>query len=135
MSYFIINPGTDPCERSLRRYADASIRKFARDLGLPPSLPKRDGEQDEEEGLFPYKIKVGRRSVRIDIPGWDWKRLRYMGKPQCCGDFPRLYVDGSSYWWIYALSIAAEWLKIKNPNPYKVPPEFASHRFRIVVHE
>jgi hypothetical protein len=46
------------------------------------------------------------RSIEIQMPGLPVERVRYMGETgQNIWDFPRLYVDDSSWIWQFALSV------------------------------
>jgi hypothetical protein len=43
----------------------------------------------------------------IDMPGLPLDQVRYTGPPMNPFDFPRLYVDGSSWLWKFAVDICA----------------------------
>jgi hypothetical protein len=99
-----INPGTEPVENSSVQLALSNAIRLAEDTGgtllTPPEEPV------EDEGRFTFTIRNHRdEDVEIEMPGLALDQVRYMGEPgQDIWDFPRLYVDGSSWVWKYAIS-------------------------------
>lgn len=100
----IINPGTGPVENPSRQLADENIKQFVIDLGLDCTIVPIDREP--RTGRYPYTLIYNDKSAEITMPGIDLERVRYMGKrDQNIWDFPRLYVNGSSWVWCYALDM------------------------------
>ena len=93
----------DPClDRAI-----ANIATFIHELDMKdPSVsvtmrsPGHDGM-----GRYSFDLHRGIRTVDVDMPG------RPLDEVRCTEDFvrpgcPRLYVDGNSWWWCYALDMA-----------------------------
>lgn len=103
----IINPGTGPVWGAgtvRQRHADRNMRALCRDAGCGTDCRVvRDGEVDRD-GRYPYKIVRRRRFVSVDMPGLKLERVRILEEDgQNAWDFPRLYIDGSSWLWCFAL--------------------------------
>lgn len=110
----IINPGTGPVERAYAKEAWKNIRAFRRDLGFtnPRVTIERVADWDEGDGRYGFRLVRGIRSCEVDMPGWPLERVRWMRRPeQNIWHFPRLYVEGSSWVWFYALSEAQRTLR------------------------
>ena len=58
---------------------------------------------DEWGGRWPCLLVLGGRECWVAMPGLPLERVRYMGEPQNIWDFPRLYVDGDSWVWEFAI--------------------------------
>ena len=99
--FIAINPGTGPIEDSTEANARAAIDLFAADLagkGTPATGITRDPAGDSD-GYYRFTLEVGGRHVPVDMPGCD-PDLTRAGEPW---ESPRLFVDGSSWLWEYAL--------------------------------
>lgn len=112
----IINPGSGPVEGATLDHAYENMRKLIEDADLPKGTTfARDVDADEEGGRFAFEITVpgGERfgTISIDMPGIPLDKVRYLGRPQDIWNFPRLYVDGSSWVWCFAVNRVREWLK------------------------
>jgi hypothetical protein len=131
--YFLINPGTEPIYRTLSKqvlvkHAESNMRVFVKDvrkqhgtrLGIERANRKWDGD-----GRYAFWIlRLGRcptcgrqytdrgrvhpRRVLVLMPGLVLDQVRYMGKPQNIWHFPRLYVDGNSWVWCFAINAAGD---------------------------
>jgi hypothetical protein len=120
----IINPGTGPVTGATLENADENIRQFVQDLrdGLFRDGPdhcefakifvRRGDTSWDEDGRFAFviwgKTVDGQDwENEIDMPGLPLDQVRWIDGPdQNIWDFPRLYVDGSSWAWKFALSSA-----------------------------
>ncbi|MFI1767494.1 hypothetical protein ACH41H_36355 [Streptomyces sp. NPDC020800] len=105
-----INPGTGPVPDATEANAGASAAVFVLDLsakGLPVADAVRSPEQDHGEGRYAFTLTMAdptRRTVEVQMPGLSIERVRFMGEDgQNIWHFPRLYVDGSSCVWQFAL--------------------------------
>lgn len=103
---FIINPGTEARvghnETNATIVAKALAKQFKTDV---PSLRlKRDKSRDDKDGWYGFVLTAGKTSVDVDIPGDDPDNVM-KGEPWVSR---RLYVDGSSWLWGYAIGIIAE---------------------------
>lgn len=106
MAKIVINPGTDALEGANEGLAVGNLVEFLRDLPLTNLIVERAADRDYGEGRYAFTLNRRDRSVEIQMPGLSLTRVRYTGIDQDIWDFPRLYVNGSSYVWKYALSVA-----------------------------
>lgn len=104
-----VNPGTGPVHGSNETDAWINVVKLCEDAGVLDSLDmpeaiKRTPADDESDGRLRYEIVLADRSCQVDMPGIPLVLVRYLGEPdQNIWDFPRLYVDGSSWVWCFAI--------------------------------
>ena len=111
---FIINPGTGEVEDAREEYADENIVQLVQDVGLERITYRRDAPRDYGKGRFAYQLSDAQRDVEVQMPGWPLERVRYLGeKDQDMGNFPRLYVDGESWFWRFAVDM----IKSKYESP------------------
>lgn len=100
-----INPGTGPVAGASADYAEANMRAFVQEIGADEFSPLTGGEN---EGRYEFEVYRNDRSVSVEMPGLPLDEVRYVGtEDQNIWNFPRLYVDGSSWVWCYAVSSAA----------------------------
>lgn len=132
MTGVLINPGTGSVgPGALLRHAWRAVRQLRRDV-LDPSLvaradlgpaitdrvqlerrPRADDHRHESGSIFDsrgrygFAIRVpGSRWIPVDVPGLPVERIRYLGLgQQSAWDYPRLYVDGNSWLWEFAVSV------------------------------
>ncbi len=108
---FYINPGSGPVEGTSEANALANLVQFGRDLierGHKVGEPVRVPEQDEN-GRYAFVLPVDGQGHEIDMPGLPLEEVRWLGQESGnIWHFPRLYVDGSSWVWKYALLINDE---------------------------
>lgn len=105
-----INPGSGPVSEATEQHAAANMAVFADDLraaGLSVDTFTRRAEADYGDGRFAYSLAMDDgRSIEIQMPGLPVDRVRYLGDDgQNIWDFPRLYVDDSSWVWKFALGV------------------------------
>lgn len=101
---FIINPGTGPVEGASYDEARANIAQLAIDAGMEHCGVGGSGEP--HNGRYRFELIHGDRTCEVDMPGLPIEQVRYLGNPeQNIWDFPRLYVDGSSWLWAYAIDM------------------------------
>jgi hypothetical protein len=104
----IVNPGTGPIEGATETHALANMTCFIADIiekyGCEyPSLHRRS--RLDGGGRYGYMLHFTDVDFEVEMPGLPLERVRYVvggGKP--LWDFPRLYVDGSSWGWPYAVN-------------------------------
>ncbi len=105
---FIVNPGTGPVNGATQENAYDNMVRLMGDLierGIEVQRFDRVPEREDGDGRFCYDVFVLDRVVDVEMPGLPLDKVRYMGEEdQDIWDFPRLYVDGSSWVWQYALS-------------------------------
>lgn len=99
----IINPGTEPVESASLENATAAIQQFASELGIDGLVILRDPEQDHD-GRFGFVLwrRFKLAGCEITMPGCD-PDVTMKSQPW---ESPRLYVDGSSWLWGFAIGIA-----------------------------
>jgi hypothetical protein len=103
----IINPGTREIDGTNEADAKANIETFVEDIGLTGVMAERLDERDHD-GRYGYRLTHGEHSTVVDMPGWSIDRVRWMGQSQDIWQFPRLYVDGSSWVWRFAIGVAGD---------------------------
>jgi hypothetical protein len=104
----IINPGSGPVSGATRENAEANMAVYITDLkegGFTKAvdlLPQPDAPEDR--GRWTFSITADKEVHEIEMPGLPVDEVRWMDREeQNIWDFPRLYVDGSSWVWFYAL--------------------------------
>lgn len=102
----IINPGTGPVFDATAESAAANIVAFIADLNVGPLAIRRD-EAADSGGRFGFVLThENGRKIAVDMPGLPIDRVRYVQAPdQNIWNFPRLYVDGSSWVWRYGVNV------------------------------
>lgn len=101
-----VNPGTGPVEDADADTARKNMRQFIADLGLDGVRLRRIRKQDYGEGRFAFRLWLGPRCCDIQMPGLPVERVRYISREQNPWHYPRLYVEGSSWLWVFALNCA-----------------------------
>lgn len=115
----IINPGTGPVPNATVENAIVAAHALVADVAS--IAPRYDEERRLEgvtfdraskldsDGRFGFVFALGSECVEVEIPGWPVEKLRYLDdEGQNCWNFPRLYVDGSSWLWMYAITAIRE---------------------------
>lgn len=106
-----INPGSGPAEGD-EESAMENMEQFVQDLRDRRVEVKNFGRipEDEQGGRFPYEIECANsRFFDVDMPGVPLEQVRFLdAEDQNIGDFPRIYVDGISWVWKFALNIIEE---------------------------
>ncbi len=107
----IINPGTEPIDGANEQNAADNMKHFIVDCSVKGlkyvRVPEEDGGY-AKEGRFAFLVYVVGRNINrcylVHMPGLPLEKVRYMGEgEQNIFNFPRLYVDKSSWVWMYAL--------------------------------
>lgn len=104
----IINPGTGPVEGATLQNAVENMKHFVVDCADDDIRILRD-ESLDEGGRYGFVLIKGTRAHEVQMPGLVLASVRYMGDPQNIFAFPRLYVDGSSWVWKYAILEQNDW--------------------------
>lgn len=99
---FIINPGIGPVDNATEQHATTNMEHFVTDCSAKNLKFVRLTYLDDR-GRFGFLLYRDTRCHTIEMPGLPLEKVRYMGPEQDIWDFPRLYVDGSSWVWCYAL--------------------------------
>jgi hypothetical protein len=108
----IINPGSGPVDGATYENAAANMDAFVADLhGIwtwrrAVKGPDDDFDwDDDDDGRWPFIVTHVASGIQrvIEMPGLPLEQVRWMDEPdQDIWDFPRLYVDGSSWVWKFA---------------------------------
>lgn len=106
----IINPGSAPVPEATEQHATSNATVFADDLrarGLAVDAFSRRPEADYGDGRYAYTLAMADgRKIEIQMPGLPTVQVRYVGDDgQNIWDFPRVYVDDSSWVWKFALQV------------------------------
>lgn len=106
----IINPGTGPVASATRENAEANMRVLLEDAGATNAevrfvKPGVIYGTDKPDGRFEFVATLDGHECEVEMPGLPVERVRYLGRDhgQNIWDFPRLYVDGSSWVWSFAV--------------------------------
>ena len=100
MANVIFNPGTEPRQNATLENAEKIAEIMREDLDLPSGCYRRAPQRDADGWFgFDFIAKNG-RELEVDIPGDD-PEIVSAGKPFVSR---RLYVDGSSWLYGYALN-------------------------------
>jgi hypothetical protein len=88
-------------------HAIANITTFIKELDMkdPPVSATMRSPGHDGTGRYQFDLHRGIRTVDVDMPGLSIDEVRCTedSMPRGC---PRLYVDGNSWWWCYALDMA-----------------------------
>jgi hypothetical protein len=108
----IINPGAGPVGGATRENAEACMRQFITDLELPGvTYEYIGGAEKPEDGRFEFNLNRGRQNCGVAMPGLPVEDVRYIDRQkQNSLAFPRMYVEGNSWVWLYGLSQAHGYL-------------------------
>ena len=109
MTAVLINPGTGYVAGAHAHDARANVRAFRRELELamPHVVIDRWPRDDDGDGRYGFVLRRGARAVSVSMPGLPLDRVALRPGVSAWG-FPRLYVDGSSWLWPFALSCARD---------------------------
>lgn len=122
MTFVAINPGAGPIPAGRVENARKNIRAFVADLNFKdPDVEIRENKDGsvtlEDDGRYTFLLVRGARETTVSIPAYPLAKVRILeGDGQNAWDFPRLYVDGNSWLWCFALNQARDALW----DPYKV---------------
>lgn len=103
----VINPGSGPAWGATEGNATANMQKFTSDLterGIPATFARRP-DADYGEGRYAFMVTPETGVAQeVQMPGLPLDRVRWLGPEQDIWQFPRLYVDGGSWIWFFALN-------------------------------
>lgn len=118
MPIAFINPGSGPVRGATLENAAANIQAFVRDLEISGvEFAHESARYEEDDGRFSFALTHAGRRCLVDMPGLPLDQVRYLGEPQDILEFPRLYVDGHSVVWKYAIESVRDGLRGENaPN-------------------
>ena len=101
----LINPGAGPVKAGSYKQACENLRMFAADCEIGLKLISTSAVPDDGRYSFVIADHYGYK-YEIEMPGLPLDKVRYMGEEgQNVFEFPRLYVDGSSWIWNVAVGL------------------------------
>lgn len=105
-----VNPGSGPVENGDEVQSLNTLTAFTADLrqrGIAIiGLTRR--EDLDSDGRFGYELQMDGYTRTIEMPGIPVEQVRFLNEPdQNIWHYPRLYVDGSSWVWCFALDMCA----------------------------
>ena len=110
----VINPGSGPVDgRATLDNAWANMEAFVKESkakSFRRDVEETDDPCDTMIGRFAFLLttKTG-EEISVLMPGLSLDQVRKKIK-KCKGQMPpRLYVDGSSWWWEFAVEIIQDW--------------------------
>ena len=99
----ILNPGTEPVADATLTHATLNVIRLLEDAELSEATSTRNPHADDG-GRFGFTIATDEKACEVEIPGIPLDQVRFTGDgEQSIWDFPRLYVEGSSWVWKYAV--------------------------------
>ena len=109
-------PGAGPITiESTAEQAIENMRVFLEDSRREKSAPTGMRwwrlKSEDEDGRFGFRVKVkgAPYAVNVQMPGIALDKVRYMREEgQNIWDFPRLYVSGSSWIWMFGMLSKAD---------------------------
>ena len=106
----IINPGSGPVNGDISwENAYENIKAFIDDCEIPLRIVRSDHEPDAGRYTFVLRNDKYDYETVVEMPGLPLEKVRYVkGNNRNIFDFPRLYVDGSSWIWYLATITRAE---------------------------
>lgn len=112
----IINPGTGKVTGGTSKNAYENVRVFREDLRIKMGVElydendirvKRFQKADYGGGRFAFRIYYKGRKVEIQMPGWSLYETKFQeGRDPF--EYPRLYVEDSSWLWPFAVDVARD---------------------------
>lgn len=100
----VVNPGSGPVDGETSwDNAYENITTYIADCEIPMRIVRSEHEPDEGRYLFVLKNDEYDYQIEVEMPGLPLDKVRYVeGDKRSILDFPRLYVDGSSWIWYIA---------------------------------
>jgi hypothetical protein len=101
-----INPGSGPVEKSTEDHALENIKHLINDIKIEGIKFIRLPDDDYGDGRFAFLLWRYNHCHEVQMPGIPLSQVRFMKEEgQNIWDFPRLYVDDSSWIWCIALNL------------------------------
>lgn len=110
-----INPGTGPVDNANEADAHNNMRWLVSDAGLQGARIRRKRRLDDS-GRFGFSVKCEGCTWDVEMPGLPLGRVRFT-KGLDPWQFPRLYLDGSSWLWEFAVGIMKREINADDNRP------------------
>lgn len=115
----VINPGSGQVPDASEANAVANAERFVADLaerGISTERCERRSDLDGG-GRFGFELRTSAGYAELEMPGLPIDQVRWLGPGQDIWQFPRLYVDGNSWVWFFALNqFAPDGADLPTPN-------------------
>ena len=118
----IVNPGTGPVPDATLAHAQAAAEQLCVEAGLQRYCIERHAAGDAgyrgPDGRFGFRVHVPgcNQPCPLRIPGVPLPLLAYRGEPgQKIFNFPRLYLDGGSWVWLFAVDLLRSFFANQEP--------------------
>ena len=98
-----VNPGAGPVPNATEANAVDNMPRFIADCSAKNLAFVRVPEQDDGDGRYSFLVYRESRCHLVQMPGLPLERVRFMTDQQNARDYPRLYRDGGSWLWKFAL--------------------------------
>lgn len=116
-THVFFNPGTGAVPDATSEQAQPNMPQLLIDAGYPDATFLRCPDDDYGDGRYCFIVYRNERQCEVQMPGLPLENVRYLGREdQNIWHFPRLYIDGASWVWLYA----------KNQIGYAFEPESES---------
>ena len=101
----MIDPGSGPVQgKTSYANAYANIQAFIADCEIPLQVTTSFHKPEEGRYFFELSNEEYNYTIQVEMPGLPLDQVRYMGEyGQNIMNFSRVYVDGSSWAWKYAV--------------------------------
>lgn len=104
----IINPGAEPLAHGHFNHARRNMSAFTRELFPDLKAPKINLKYlTKQDGRYKFKLIRGIRKTHVEMPGLPLNQVQYQ-RGLNPWNFPRLYVNGSSWLWEFAVGQARD---------------------------
>lgn len=108
MTLFIINPGTEARSGTTLQNARAVATQLCMDCSMPRSAIKQNPSDDLDGGFYGFVLRHKKKRIELQIPG-DAPEITLKSVPF---ESRRLYVDGSSWLYGYAVDVIKDRLEL-----------------------
>ena len=105
----ILNPGSAPVKNASYEDAERNLFQLIQEAGLIRNTLTIKSSCEEDNGRFLFVINNADVTCSVKMPGIPLEQVRFVNDPgQSIWNYPRLYINSSSWVWCYAVSQVAE---------------------------
>lgn len=115
MADILMNPGAEKCKLGTWDQAYENIKRFIEECEIPMHIVRSDFTPNDGRYSFVLDADEFSYNTIIEMPGLPLEQVRYMDEEgQNPFEFPRLYVDGGSWLWKFALITKEQVIEVLN---------------------
>jgi len=110
----VVNPGTGDIKNTTEKNAVFNMQHYIIDCNVAGLSFERVPDRDYGGGRYAFILRREgyEQECEIQMPGVPIENVRFLGKKnQHIWEYPRLYIDGSSYVWCYCMPKESYWEK------------------------